>query len=121
MWNISTTSMITNGARCSREIKYSIFMVKGALNKKNTLFISKLCLNFLKRKLVKCYIWSITLHGAGTGHFVKHLGSYEMWCYRRMEKISWTDRVRTEEGLYRVKEVKNILHTVKRRKANWIG
>jgi hypothetical protein len=44
-----------------------------------------------------------------------------MWCWRRMEKISWTDRVRNEEVLHRVKEKRNILHTIKRRKANWIG
>jgi hypothetical protein len=29
--------------------------------------------------------------------------------------------VRNEEVLHRVKEERNILHTVKRRKANWIG
>jgi hypothetical protein len=28
--------------------------------------------------------------------------------------------VRNEEVLHRVKEVRNILHTIKRRKANWI-
>jgi hypothetical protein len=44
-----------------------------------------------------------------------------MWCWRRMEKISRTDRVRNEEVLHRVKEERNIVHTVKRRKANWIG
>jgi hypothetical protein len=44
-----------------------------------------------------------------------------MWCWRRMEKISWTDRVRNAEILHRVKEERNILHTIKRRKANWIG
>ena len=38
-----------------------------------------------------------------------------------MEKISWTDRVRNEEVLRRVKEERNITHTIKRRKANWIG
>ena len=38
-----------------------------------------------------------------------------------MEKISWTNRVRSEEVLHRVKEERNIIHTVKRRKANWIG
>jgi hypothetical protein len=51
----------------------------------------------------------------------KYLESFEMWCWRRMEKISWTDRVRNEEVLHRVKEERNILHTIKRRKANWIG
>jgi hypothetical protein len=38
-----------------------------------------------------------------------------------MEKISWTDRVRNEEVLHRAKEERNIVHTIKRRKANWIG
>jgi hypothetical protein len=38
-----------------------------------------------------------------------------------MEKISWTDRVRNEEVLHRVKEERSSLHTIKRRKANWIG
>jgi hypothetical protein len=38
-----------------------------------------------------------------------------------MEKISWTDHVRNEEVLHSVKEERNILHTIKRRKANWIG
>jgi hypothetical protein len=36
-------------------------------------------------------------------------------------EISWNDRVRNEEVLHRVKEERNILHTIKRRKANWIG
>jgi hypothetical protein len=51
----------------------------------------------------------------------KYLESFEMWCWRRMEKIGWTDRVRNEEVLHRVKEERNILHTINRRKANWIG
>jgi hypothetical protein len=38
--------------------------------------------------------------------------------WRRMEEISWTDRVRNEEVLRGVKEGRNIVHTVKRRKAD---
>jgi len=38
-----------------------------------------------------------------------------------MEKISWTDHVRNEEVRLRVKEQKNILHEISKRKANWIG
>jgi hypothetical protein len=34
-----------------------------------------------------------------------------------MEKISWTDCVRNEEVLHRVKD-RNIIYTIKRRKAN---
>jgi hypothetical protein len=38
-----------------------------------------------------------------------------------MEKISWTDLVRNEEVLLRVKEQRNILYEIRKRKANWIG
>ena len=38
-----------------------------------------------------------------------------------MEKISWIDHVRNEEGLLQVNEQRNILHAIIKRKANWIG
>jgi hypothetical protein len=38
-----------------------------------------------------------------------------------MEKISWTDHVRNEEVLLRVKKQRNILHEIRKRKANWNG
>jgi hypothetical protein len=38
-----------------------------------------------------------------------------------MEKIIWADRVKNEEILQRVQEERNILQTIKRREANWIG
>ena len=72
-------------------------MAKAAFNKKKALFTSILGFN-LRKNLVKFYIWSIALYGAETWTLVavdkKHLESSEMWCWRRMEKISWTDHVR---------------------------
>jgi hypothetical protein len=38
-----------------------------------------------------------------------------------MEKISWTDHVRNEDVLLRVKAQRNILHEIHKRKANWIS
>jgi hypothetical protein len=37
-----------------------------------------------------------------------------------MEKIRWTDHVRNEDVLLRVKEQRNILHEIRKRKENWI-
>jgi hypothetical protein len=69
-------------------------------------------------------MWSIAWYGAETWTLrkvdQKYLESFEMWCWRRMEKLSWTDRVRNEEVLHTVKG-RNIVHTIKSRKANWIG
>jgi hypothetical protein len=59
--------------------------------KKKALFTSKMDLE-IRKKLVKCYIWSTALHRAETWTLravdQKHLESFEMWCWRRMEKIS---------------------------------
>jgi len=72
-----------------------------------------------------CYICSLALCGAKTWTLravgQKQLESFEMWCWRRMEKISWTDHVRNEKVLLRVNEQRNILHEIIKREANWIG
>jgi hypothetical protein len=38
-----------------------------------------------------------------------------------MVRVSWTDHVRNEDVLLRVKEQRNALHEIRKRKANWIG
>jgi hypothetical protein len=60
-------------------------------------------------------LWGIALYGAETWTLraadQKHLESFEMWCWRRME-ISWTDHVRNAEVLLRVKQQRNIAHEI---------
>jgi hypothetical protein len=51
----------------------------------------------------------------------EYLESSEMWCWRRLEKIVWTDCSRNEVVLHSVEKDINILHTINRRKVNWIG
>ena len=38
-----------------------------------------------------------------------------------MEMIDWTDHVKHEEVVQKANKERNIPHTSKRRKANWIG
>jgi hypothetical protein len=74
------------------------------------LFISKLDLN-LRKKLVNFYIWSLAVYTS------ENIGNYfnvfVMWYWRRMERTSWTDRVKKEEILHIAKEERNILHSMK--------
>jgi hypothetical protein len=51
----------------------------------------------------------------------KHMESFEMWCWSRMETINWTDHVRNEEALLTVNEQRNILHEIRKWKAARIG
>jgi hypothetical protein len=113
-------SFLTNDGRFTCEIKYRIAMAKAVFNKERALFTSTLELE-LRKKLVKCYVQSIALYGAETWTlrtvYRKHMESFEMWCWRRME-ISWADHVRNEEVLLGVEEQRNILHDIHKRKAN---
>jgi hypothetical protein len=52
-----------NDGRYTREIKSMIIMSKAAINKEEAFFTNNLDLD-LRKKQVKCYIWSIPLHGA---------------------------------------------------------
>jgi hypothetical protein len=67
----------------------------------------------LRKKPVKFYIWSIAIHGAEIWTLraidQKHLESFDMWCWRRMEQLSMTDHVRNEDLLLTVKEQRKIL------------
>jgi hypothetical protein len=54
-------SILTNDGKCTCEIKCRIAMAKATFNKKRTLFTSTMDLE-LRKKLVKCYVWSIALY-----------------------------------------------------------
>ena len=77
-------------------------MAKTAFSRKRTLFTRILNFNGVET-------WTLRKVDQ------KYLESFEM-CWIRMEKISWTDRVRNGEVLHRVKEEGNIRHTIKIRR-----
>jgi hypothetical protein len=82
-------------------------LAKAAFNKKKTIFTSKLGFK-LRKKFVQCYIWSTDLYDTKTltlqkiGH--KCLESFEMWYWRRTEKISLTSQVKNKEILHTVEQ-----------------
>ena len=47
---------------------------------------------------------------------MKYFYSFAILCWRRMEKTSWTDRVKYGEVLHKANKERNILHTVERKK-----
>ena len=73
-------SILTNDGRCICEIKCRTAVTKAAFNKTKALFTSTLDLE-LRKKLLKCYIWSIALYGADTWTLRavdrKHLESFK--------------------------------------------
>ena len=95
---------------------------KKAFNRKISLLTSKLNIE-LRKKLIRCYVWNIALYGSETWKLRqlerKYLESFEMWCWRRMEK--WSEIVTNEPVLERIGEKRTLLNNIVRRKANRIG
>jgi hypothetical protein len=74
--------------------------------------------------LVKCYVWIIALYNSETWTLRKlerkYLESFEICCWRRLEKIKWANKV-TNEVLDHLEEKRALLNNIPIRKANWIG
>ena len=73
-----------------------------------------------KKDQEKCYIWSIALYGVETCTLRKLDKKYLEKCWRMMEKLISTDRVRNEELLHIVEEERNILRTIKKGWLTWL-
>ena len=52
---------------------------------------------------------------------IKRLEAFEMWVWRRIEKIKWTERMTNMAVLNRIVERRKIIKTIVNRKRNWIG
>ena len=74
----------------------------------------------LRMRILRCYVFSVLMYGVESWTLseaaLKKLEAFEMWCYRRMLRISWTDKVRNETVLQRMKKEKEVLRTIKVRK-----
>jgi hypothetical protein len=116
--------MITNDARCVRGIMSGIAMATVALRNKGGSFHPQVGPQFKEETSIVLHlehvsVWCCNLDISKSRSEIP--GSFSMWCWRRMEMISLTDRVRNEDVLHTVKKERNILRTVNRKKANWIG
>jgi len=72
----------------------------------------------MKKKLIKNCIWNVALYGSETWTLGKNeeriINAFETWCWRRMLKIKWTDRIMNDEVFQRVKEERLLLKILKK-------
>lgn len=88
--------------------------------------LCNLSLNVRTRiRILRCYVLSTLLYGAEawtlTDASCKRVEAFEMWCYRRMLRISWVHRMSNETVLHRINKELEFLVNVKRRKLEYFG
>ena len=96
-------SLITSDGRSDKDIKCRIGLAKKTFMDMKGVFCAKRTGLAIKKRLLKCYIWSVLTYGCESWTInktmQKHLKAAEMWFYRRILRISWTERMTNEEVL----------------------
>ena len=117
-------SLITDNGSCSKEIKARIGMAKTAFNRRRELLTRSISRK-VKKKIIKTVIWRVFLYGSETWSLkmedIKRIEAFEMWIWRRMEKVSWVERKTNEEVLIMVEEKRELLDRITNTKKRWIG
>ena len=117
-------SFISDDARNIVDVKTRVALAKEAFNKRKELLTRMFKLG-LRKRMVKVLVWPVVLYGCETWTLRKEesdrLQALEMWIWRRLEKISWTQKISNEEVLKKVEEKRGLMETIHQRKKNWIG
>ena len=79
----------------------------------------------LKVRLLRCYVFSVVAYGCEAWHYTntnrRMLHSFEMWCLRRMLRISWKEKVSNEEVLLRAEIKRSLVLDLMQRKMSYAG
>jgi hypothetical protein len=52
---------------------------------------------------------------------VRVVNAFKTWCWRRILKIKWTDRITNDDVFQRAKEERLFLKNLKNRRHSWLG
>lgn len=108
-----------------QEIKIRIEMARNAFMKYSTLLTNRNLNLVIRLRFVECYVWSVLMYGVETWtlktQMIKKLEAFEMWLYRRILKIPWTDRISNDEVLRRIGRKRKLLTIIKIRKTSYVG
>ena len=100
-------------------------MANEAFNKRKEFLTKGLSRKLKKLRMAKVLIWPVVLYGCETWPLLQderdRLQALEMWLWRGIEKISWSDKISKAEVLSRVNEKNCLVTIIIQRKKNWIG
>ena len=117
-------SWITEDVRCDTEVTTRIAMAKTAFWQ-NKEIMRRNVRHETKLKILNCYVFSVLNYGCESWTWTKALerkiNAFEMWCYRRMLKISWMERISNKEVLQRINCNLHFLKQMKKRKMDYAG
>ena len=118
-------SVVTQDGRCDQEIKTRLAIARSAYIRIKPIVTNRSISINLRKRFIRAYIWSTLMYGCESWTISKEMErrieAAEMWFFRRMLKISWTDRVSNEEVLNRAGAKREIMKMVRQRQMRFLG
>ena len=117
-------TIITEDCRCNDEVRRRIGQAKNEFwNCKE--FLRRDINLKLKLRLLSCYIKSILSYGSEAWTFskkiIKSINAFQIWCYRRILKISYRQRIRNDEVINRIGTTNKWADEIAQRKMRFAG
>ena len=116
-------NLITEDGRSEKEIKGNIMIARSTFTNMRTIVSRHKPEDQIESN--KCYIWPTLSYGADawtiTKSLLSRLDAFEVWVYRRVLKISWTEKIANEEVLRRMGTGREIVRQFKTRKLHYLG
>ena len=115
---------LTEDGKCDVEIRSRLAMAKDAFNKRKELLSKRMNID-TKKRIAKALVWSVALYGAETwalrAEDIKRIEAFEMWVWRKMQKVRWSERKTNKEVLEMIDEQRSLMDRIIRSKKKWIG
>jgi len=110
---------------CDLDVKTRIGMAKDAFWKNKQLLKGNISLN-VKKRILQCYVLPVVRYSCESWtlnqDLCRRINAFEQWCYRRLLKIKWTDRISNEEVLRRMNmENMSLYNSIKKQKLSYAG
>jgi len=118
-------SWVTEDGRCDLDVKSRIGMAKDVFWKHKQLLKGNINLK-VKKRILQCYVFPVVKYSCKSWTLNKDLSrrinAFEQWCYRRLLKIKWTDKISNEEVLRRMNvEDLSLYNNIKKQKLSFAG
>ena len=118
-------SLITWDNDCSKDIRTRIAKGKGMLENLKTIWKDRNISYATKLSILKTCVFSTMLYGCETWTYKKadkdRILAFEMYCYRRVLRIRWMQKVKNEEVRRRLDVKENLMQVIMKRKLGLFG
>ena len=118
-------STITEDGKCKSDITKRINIARSNFSLLKAILTNTKISKKTRINLIRTYVWSSLLYGAESWtidkEMEKKINATEMWCYRRMLKVSWTKHVTNAEILRRVGNPDRLMDVIRSRQLKFLG